>query len=1445
MAGKGQYKSDSGGVGSSNQYLPQFHSPTQDEYLSGLLERLSVVEQNPRTGRINSGVMAPDGSKVQTTAETKAEQEEIRSNVDNVYDKTFKDSTQNKFRKSNARYTAASAGVDNSVTQTENTEGLRKTDAATIAQDQSWARAVLANSRFNRADAYTDPNLEYGEEERLLEAFSTEMGIDPKEIQYSPSLRAAFGRYLGKATGTLDADMNYAYDMQGNELRDENGKTFKADTPYVEPRIIDEYSNQDNTLASREIVSQFRGSKERYVEDVMARGFNGKPVTREQAEGMYEAEGNINFDESIIDKQNVIRNREGVDDLTEVSSKMGARQYKAFQGFMDGMRKYSSSPMMASRFTEKFLGDRFKEFSPESAQELIYTFMATHSALEEKRPDAARMWAEMWMVAVLDHTQRNVYRYEEKKGQSENSAMADEETQDAIDRYDETLMTGAADEVAIGSTIFRNMGFEKATKDQKAMMGALAMSLTFETFKNSAPNVTNAAPMYQQKLIIEKSLTKGEGKNKRTVIAHTFTPAGLAVAESMQDLFNAIMPKSTRDVRYGNKKTDQAAINKLINMPVGMKQDGTYTYQGYDVPFGDTTEAAQQKEQAENVPVGIHEATQEFLQNLFEDFKESGYSLDNPDSEFMDNSLDILNHPKFYNTKGTGGKTAWKGSFGERPGFVLVTNRKGEMIHKDSPSLEVEGAEEITTLDQSQAATKDDSSDRVKDSQFVQTLAWAARNVGKTFFYDYVYGKNWRLSVDQTIGNYQHNKLARALIQSGRAAAYDLRNLDHVIRLKAGVMRRYGFDNMNPHTAALKFDEKIDGFMAMDQQAILKDASENEGWASVASILEARKIQEAFNAPGKPIYLSSFFTEIDGKTNGLGHSAMQAGDSKTAAGAFIFDEHDYALWQAYYDKIEEFQSAGRLDELRAFSKDVTGDESTFDKYLDAYNKVNSNMKGNFKNFKSKNIVSYPSMLQDKADAALKQIMLRAQEAGGPDKFQRALEIFEEGALGRAFTKKPVMIFGYGAGTARHIDQVRIFINELLKRDSSGILDKFTEEGIDVDVEFIDPLGVMMSEAINENFPAIKEFANMISLAAKEADAQGFDLFPTTIAGHQVPIGSEVYWLGQEKGDNRAFSYHHPESVDKWGKPLLNKEGKTIMVKDVAHTMKVVWDFSAKRRFAQKRTVVDENMDQMTVESMIEVLKAATQATVMMNHANDNINMQRGRYNKHKEKVALAKIAWEKKQSKLPVADRKPFVDNHTTVGDTTLHIFDGDLVLSMEAEEYADELNAVFKNMNSDKDYSHMQAIYEALTFDLDQNGNKIKEPHYDKFTQTEQYNNMTAQEKKKSVYRRRLTSEGVGIAKKDEVSTWDNRFDTQRLGNRVVTRKSMAFDWEIDDQKDGKKVIQRSKSLNRRRKENHKKKNDFTDNVTNVKQFFYSTKSVKDIINELKGSLDYMKKKV
>ena len=1422
-------------VSTANQYLPEFHSPTQDEYLTSLLKRLSELEQNPVTGRLK-----PASQTGQSVEDSRKEQADIRANVDSVYDKTFKDSTQNKFRTTSARYVSPAAGVDPAVTEKENVEGLRRTDAATIGQDQGWARMILANERFDKTKAFVDPELTYDEEARLLEAFADEMGVDPKDIAQSPSLRAAFGRYLGKATGTLNADVNFAYDLQGMERRDADGKTYKTPTPYVEPRIIDEFTNIDNTLGSKDLAKSARTSKEKYVKDVMARGMNGMPVDRETAERMYEAQSNINFDESIIDTLAEQR-REGkqriggvlkADDVSNVSSRMANRQYKVFEGFMRSLRNYNSSPMLATRFTEKYLGGRFKEFSNESAEELVYTFMATHSALAERRPDAARMWSDMMMLAVLDHTLRNVYRYEQKKKQAEG-VEADETTQQAQDRFDETLMTGAADEVAIGSMIFKNMGFDGASRDQKAMLGAMAQSMVFETFRKEAPYTKGNRATHEKSLVKRIIHESGEGANKRKNIAYTLTDAGIAVAEDFEGLFNAVMPQSTRDVRYGNKKTDQTAINKLIDMPVAVMEDGSYQYQGYTVPFGDTTEAAAQKEQAENVPVTIHRPTSDFLNRLRAEFEESGFQLEYSDQ--MENVLAILDHPKFYNTKGNG--LGYKGAFGERPGVVFTTNRKGQLIHKDSPSLITEGAEEIITQNTDEAHVQEDYSDKVKDASFLQTLAWAERNLDKTFYYDYVYGKNWRLSVDQTIGNYQHNKLARALIASGKPVVYRLDNLDHVIRLKAGVMRRFGFDNKNPDQAALKYDEMIDQFVAIKDspQQILQLATEHEGWASVASILEAIQIKERLDAPGMMTYKSGFFTEIDGKTNGLGWSAMQAGDRNTAAGAFIFNAEDYAVWAKHYNRIEKFQTAGDLEGLKEFSKDVMGDESFFNRYLDAYNKVNNQMKGKFTGVKGGNFVSYPSMIHDKADAAIKQIMQKAQETGGPENFRRALEIFEENKLGRAFTKKPVMIFGYGAGGARHIEQVRAFINEIIKRDETGILDKFDKEGIDIDTQFIDPLGAMMSEAINLNFPVIKAFANMISLAANEAVSQGFDLFPVTMAGHRVPIGGETWWLSQEKGANRAFSYTHPEH--------LNKDGVPQTVKGMAHEMKVVWDFSAKRKYTQKKAVKDEQGQLMTEESMAEILRAATQAVVMLNHANDNINMQRGRMLRHD-----AIIAENRKEQGLEGFDK-----DHTTVGDTSLHIFDGDLVVSMEAENTADALNDVFQDMNSRSDQSHIQSIYKVLTFDVDENGELIEDEFANTIVDTPKYKAMNSINKEKTRYRRRLKPEGVAKADLLKISTWDKMFDGLKDDFGRVIEPAMAFDWDIADEIDGKNTIKHSKSLNQLRIKSVGDKNDFTrgtklnnfkDGVTNVKQFFYSTKSLEKLIKDLKGSLDYMIKK-
>ena len=120
----------------------------------------------------------------------------------------------------------------------------------------------------------------------------------------------------------------------------------------------------------------------------------------------------------------------------------------------------------------------------------------------------------------------------------------------------------------------------------------------------------------------------------------------------------------------------------------------------------------------------------------------------------------------------------------------------------------------------------------------------------------------------------------------------------------------------------------------------------------------------------------------------------------------------------------------------------------------------------------------------------------------------------------------------------------------------------------------------------------------------------------------------------------------------------------------------------------------------------------------------------------------------------------------------------------------------------------------------------------------------MNSINKSKTKYRRRLTPAGVAQAELEKISTWDERFDGLKDKHGRVIEPSMAFDWDIDDIQDGNNTIKRSKSLNHMRVKNAKDKNTFTDSVTNVNQFFYSTKSLQQLIQEMKGSLDYMIKK-
>jgi hypothetical protein len=341
------------------------------------------------------------------------------------------------------------------------------------------------------------------------------------------------------------------------------------------------------------------------------------------------------------------------------------------------------------------------------------------------------------------------------------------------------------------------------------------------------------------------------------------------------------------------------------------------------------------------------------------------------------------------------------------------------------------------------------------------------------------------LNVDQTVGNYHHNKFARSLIAAGVPATYSLNKKYDVVVLKAGIMKRFGFDSLNPIMAAKEYDSVIDKWMALeeDRPGILKEAGKEEGFASVAAILEGIKFKKALDKPNQPIYVSSFFTEIDGKTNGLAHAAAQSGDMSNAAGALIFDDEDYATWNKYYDELAPLVAAEDVKAIRDLAIEKKIDPSVFENFLDAYHKVNNQLLKNFLDIKTGkdaqgNAVTFPGMISQNATEAFKQIMQTAQDRGGLEKFKRALEIFDQSRLGRKFTKKPVMIFAYGAGDARHADEVKAFIDAILRRDGIEFQQLFENDG---------PITMLAEKivSVNKMVPASKKWKDEVDKLMKE------------------------------------------------------------------------------------------------------------------------------------------------------------------------------------------------------------------------------------------------------------------------------------------------------------------------------------------------------------------------
>ena len=201
------------------------------------------------------------------------------------------------------------------------------------------------------------------------------------------------------------------------------------------------------------------------------------------------------------------------------------------------------------------------------------------------------------------------------------------------------------------------------------------------------------------------------------------------------------------------------------------------------------------------------------------------------------------------------------------------------------------------------------------------------------------------------------------------------------------------------------------------------------------------------------------------------------------------------------------------------------------------------------------------------------------------------------------------------------------------------------------------------------------------------------------------------------------------------------------------------------------------------------------------------------------------IAKQKAKAK---ANGKPFVEDHTTVGDTSLHIFDGLLTMPMDividgngrehrfgAEDHAKELNRVFKKMMS-AERGHASYVKDALTFELNSRGDKKRIPATRlKKLGLKKWDSYSALQRADMVYERLLKEEGKEMAAANGWSSWHEDLN------------EYAFDWTTDE---AKEILTNLNFFDRKRKDNAAR-------IKHVHQFFWGTRDLEDQLSSANKS--------
>ena len=717
-----------------------------------------------------------------------------------------------------------------------------------------------------------------------------------------------------------------------------------------------------------------------------------------------------------------------------------------------------------------------EQIHPGTLNEVINLGLSTYADVKESGGKAQPAMADLFLHAVLNEKFNTRMREARAEDKKDFAGWEGKDADDFIAKGKQSTQS------SIGRTIEKGMAVT-GSKAQTNALGAWATNMVQEAF----PELFNPA---------------GD-----------LLDSAFDTVMDLQDMSNIILPNAKVSVRTAPKLTPEGKPKKSkIKGPRRSDVNKDHGDQEFNNNTIDTLEAN---------PYSINQDMRSVVEQLVGVIDGNGETAIDPLLKIS--SVENIDGDKVKGTLNNRDESSRK--------FVLKNGER--IVDKDDPTG---------------FKTKNYLGNKVKDFKFNETMDWASKYTG-AIFYDYFTAPNGRFFVKQTEGNFQSDKLARAMLDAAESDMYDLNSPSDLKELKAGIMMKFGFDKLDARARAAKFDEVAPGWMTMldsnlqviDGQAMVDavDPREgHEGWAGVSAIVEGVKLLTAINNPGQMQYKSGFYTEIDGVANGLGHNAMQAGDTEVARRANLLGKNEEDDVYRYNGK--QFQSIVAS----------AGGENA---------------------------------------AAVKSV----------------LDFFGIGKVGfdqelRDFSKKPVMIFGYGAGDGVIMDQAKLWIAEKLQSLDSSEYDLYHELVGDNQEAIMDTIAYAMKDSVHSSFKDVKKLSSIMTELTTLAVEQGIDPELITFGGHSILFG----YKSSERIAGLGFDDRGVEV-----KPTQTKlDPQARIVKPDASKGEKFYDRKARPGETTERLIKKGPNKGKTFEVLAGQLKAATQAAVLPTHNNDGINI---------------------------------------------------------------------------------------------------------------------------------------------------------------------------------------------------------------------------------------------